>query len=228
MKIVLTLKSRNEESNIQRAIESYHDWVDEILLADGGSTDRTVELASQYCKVSVRPFLEYYRREDGSLRNHEGRHLNFLFDWADCVGADWIIHDDCDCSLNYLMKQDGRSIIEACTNQTVHVCRLYVYGQDRYFRTMTDFAGGWQAGLWAWRADTGLRSKDVKRHFTVDDINQYSKCNIYPPHCILHRFAPTEEVIQRKIADYKLEEPNATHPKRHYGEPEPLPEWARE
>lgn len=228
MKIILTLKSRNEESNIKKAIESYHDWVDEILLADGGSTDRTVEIASGYSKVSIRPFHEYYYREDGTPRNHEGRHLNFLFSWAEERNADWIIHDDCDCVLNFLMRQNGRNLIESCENETIHVCRLYVYGQDKYFRRMTEFGNGWQPGLWAWKASTQLRSEDVKRHFTVKNIKKYTQCVVLPPYCILHKFAPSEEIIQRKVKDYMAEEPNAVHPKITYGEPETLPEWARE
>jgi glycosyltransferase involved in cell wall biosynthesis len=79
MKIIATLKSRNEEKNIRNAIESY-DWADRILLADGGSKDKTIEIAREYPKVSVRNFTEKYYREDGSWRNYEGRHLNFLFD----------------------------------------------------------------------------------------------------------------------------------------------------
>lgn len=226
--IVLTLKSRNEEKNIRNAIESYYDVVDRILLADGESTDDTVKIASEYPKVSIREFHEFYERPDKSRRNHEGRHLNFLFGWAEDVGADWIIHDDCDCVLNRALREDGRAIISGCQSQTVHACRLYVYGTDTYFRRMTYFNDEWQPGLWAWRADTHLRSADVLRHFTVPEIESYSKCVVLPPYCILHKFAPTEDVVQRKLNDYLVEEPNAVHPKVTYGEPELLPEWARE
>lgn len=226
--IILTLKSRNEEENIRNVIESYYDVVDRILLADGCSTDRTVKIASEYDKVSVREFSEFYTRADGTTRNHEGRHLNFLFDWAEAEGADWIIHDDCDCVLNYELRKNGRNLIESCENQTVHVCRLYVYGKDAYFEKMSFFKDAWQPGLWAWRADTHLRSADVPRHFSVLNIESLTRCNLLPPYCILHRFAPTEEVVQRKLKDYLAEEPNAVHPKIIYGEPVLLPEWARE
>lgn len=228
MKIVATLKSRNEEQNIRRAIESYHDWVDEILLADGCSSDRTIEIAQQYPKVSIRPFLIFYERSDGSFRNHEGKHLNFLFEWAEQRGADWIIHDDCDCVLNAHLKKDARTLIENCMEDTIHVTRLYVYGNDKHFLKMSYINEKWQPGLWAWKSSTRIRSEDVQRHFSVKNLNLYSQKVLEPPYCILHKFAPNEDVIMKKVNDYKLEEPNAVHPKVIYGEPETLPEWAKE
>lgn len=45
MKISATLITYNEERNVARAIESLR-CCDEVLVVDGGSTDRTVELAS--------------------------------------------------------------------------------------------------------------------------------------------------------------------------------------
>lgn len=227
MKIIATLKSRNEERNIRNAIESYHDWVDQILLADGDSSDKTIEIAKEYPKVSVRPFLIFYQRSDGSWRNHEGQHLNFLFEWAEQAGADWIIHDDCDCVLNQHLKRDARTIIEACTEETIHAVRLYLYGENKHFLRMSYIKDLWQPGLWAWKASIHLRGEDVPRHFTINNLKTYSSHILNPPYCILHKFAPDEETIMRKVNDYKLEQPAAVHPRITYGEPEPLPEWAK-
>lgn len=228
MKIIATLKSRNEEKNIANAIESYHDWVDEILLADGGSEDRTVEIALQYEKVKVLPFRRYYKRDGGSFRNHEGHHLNFLFKWAEDRGADWIIHDDCDCVLSQNLHSVARGVIEQVKSDTIHVVRLYLYGDNKYFKKMSFINNEWQAGLWAWRANIKMRCKNVKRHFaTVANLKEYSQFTFEHPFCILHKFAPDEETIMKKVNDYKLEAPTATHPKATYGEPEPLPEWVK-
>ena len=37
--------TKNEEKNIARSIESYKDYVDEIIIVDTGSTDNTVSVA---------------------------------------------------------------------------------------------------------------------------------------------------------------------------------------
>ncbi len=47
MKISAVLIVRNEEKNIVRCLESIK-WVDEIILVDQSSTDKTVELAKKY------------------------------------------------------------------------------------------------------------------------------------------------------------------------------------
>ena len=227
MKIVATLKSRNEERNIERAIRSYHDWVDLILLADGGSEDKTIEIASNYSKVKIRNFQERYYREDGTWRNHEGKHLNFLFKWAENEDADWIVHDDCDCVMNKTFHDKARKTLEESQDEIVCACRLYVYGTDQHFLKMSYINNKWQTGLWAWKASTRIRCQDVERHFTLDrDIELFSRTDVWPPNCILHYFAPDEDTIQQKILDYKKEQPHAVHPRKVYGEPEPLPEWA--
>lgn len=45
--------SRNEESNIIRNLDSIHDWVNEIVIADEQSEDNTIALAKKYSKVKI-------------------------------------------------------------------------------------------------------------------------------------------------------------------------------
>lgn len=48
VKLSVAIATFNEEKNIGGVLESVKDWVDEIVLVDGGSTDRTVEIAKKY------------------------------------------------------------------------------------------------------------------------------------------------------------------------------------
>lgn len=50
-KITACIISKNEENNIYKCLESIFSFVDEIILLDTGSSDRTMEIAEKYCKV---------------------------------------------------------------------------------------------------------------------------------------------------------------------------------
>jgi len=47
-KISVAIATFNEEKNLSRCLDSVKDWIDEIVIVDGGSTDRTVEIAKRY------------------------------------------------------------------------------------------------------------------------------------------------------------------------------------
>lgn len=48
MKISVALSTYNEAKNLAKCLDSVKDWVDEIIVVDGGSSDNTVEIAKKY------------------------------------------------------------------------------------------------------------------------------------------------------------------------------------
>ena len=81
MKIAAVVITKDEERNIGDCLESVQ-WVDELIVVDAESRDRTVELAGRYTsRVFVRPWAGY------------GPQKNFGIDQAD---ADWILVVDAD------------------------------------------------------------------------------------------------------------------------------------
>ena len=48
MKLSVAIAVYNEEKNLDACLASVCSWVDEIVVVDGGSTDKTIEIAKKY------------------------------------------------------------------------------------------------------------------------------------------------------------------------------------
>lgn len=233
MKIVLTLRTYNEERNIERMCIDYS-WVDKILIADGGSDDDTVSIASTFNHVEVRPFDRLIRLQDGYTRNPHGAHLNFLIDWAIAEGADWIVHDDADCFPNHKVKEDGRTMMEKTKLDFIYITRLYLWKDEGHFPRLSHPVKKrrYEPSLWAWRTSTGFRFKEgnsPQEHQQFSFLPDDSRiARMMPPYCLLHCPWPDDETVEKKLKFYREsgEVPNMKHPLEYAGEIEPLPEWA--
>ena len=139
MRIIAIVRTRDESRNIERFCMNYQ-WVDQILVADGGSLDNTIEIAESMPKTQVRKFEDKTQMENDIWRNPEGPHLNFLRDWAESEGADWILSDDCDCFPNYHLKQDTRELLENTGFDWIYTVRLYLWKNNTHF---PDIAKPW-------------------------------------------------------------------------------------
>ncbi len=54
IRLSVVLATYNEQANIKDCLESVRGWCDEIVIVDGGSVDKTVEIAKQYgAKVKI-------------------------------------------------------------------------------------------------------------------------------------------------------------------------------
>ena len=88
---------KNEEKMLPRCLESIKDYVDEIVVVDTGSTDRTVEIVESYgAKVYHHPWEDNF-----------SKHRNQSIEYA---GSDWIFIIDAD---EELMSGSGEEIKRA-------------------------------------------------------------------------------------------------------------------
>lgn len=98
-KIAAVILSKNEEKNIQAVIENVRNSVDEIIVIDSGSTDRTVEIARQ-CGAKV-----FFRQWD----NDFSAQRNFALDKTD---ADYILYLDADERMSDELCQEVKKIAD--------------------------------------------------------------------------------------------------------------------
>ncbi|MBX4267581.1 tetratricopeptide repeat-containing glycosyltransferase family 2 protein [Clostridium estertheticum] len=87
--ISLCMIVKNEENYLPRCLESIKDVVDEIIIVDTGSTDRTIEIAKNYgAKV-------YYFKWNDSFSEARNESLKYATkDWILILDADDELHDD--------------------------------------------------------------------------------------------------------------------------------------
>lgn len=93
----------NEEARLARALRSVQGLADEIVVVDGGSTDRTVEIARQFTdKVFVNPWPGY------------GKQKNFALDRA---AGDWVLFVDADEEVTPQLAQEIKDVIRQPSSQ---------------------------------------------------------------------------------------------------------------
>ncbi len=100
MKLSLCIATFNEEKNIHYPLDSAYDLVDEVIIVDGGSTDRTVEVAKSYGKkvkiiVSENPIM-FHKNKQKAIETARG---------------EWILQLDADEELSEDLKEEIKDII---------------------------------------------------------------------------------------------------------------------
>jgi glycosyltransferase involved in cell wall biosynthesis len=111
MKLSLCIATYNESKNLHYALDSTIDWVDEVVIVDGGSTDSTVELAKSYGpKVKVintdNPPIFHINKQKA----------------IEAAKGDWILQLDADEEVTLDLKEEIQKILnskfEILTNET--------------------------------------------------------------------------------------------------------------
>lgn len=238
MKIIACCRTYNEEQRIEKFCKAFQ-FADLILVADGSSTDNTVAIAKSMPKTLVRNFPLKVEVGGGILRNPDGPHLQFLYDWALDEGADWTICQDCDQRPNIYLKNDARDIFASMGNKDfLMVTQIYLYNNNQYFPNLSRNGDNWWQGLWAWRSNINLKVIDKMPHFEFSldgiksiDVSKVGRHKtIQPPYCFLHFGWETEAMIEKHLEYYHETKliPNMVHPLKFGGEPAALEEWMSE
>lgn len=225
LKIVVITKALNEARHIADFCTGYA-WANLILVADGGSDDRTKEIAATFPNVKVRDFEQRIELPDGSFMNPEPAHVNFLIDWAIEEGADWIILEGCDCWPNLLLKRKAREFFRQAQVEDkdgIMLYRLYMWQEAQYFPKINEPG----PALWAWRPDRVDCHSDegyVTFFETVMPYPDPERClKLELPYVCLHFFEPNQKA-ERYLA---WGQPQTPIEESIYWPPEPLPQWAK-
>lgn len=98
--ISVALATYNEENNIEKCLKAVSDWVDEIIIVDGSSQDKTREIAATFPKTKII-----------KTTNKEVFHINKNMAIEACT-SDWVLQLDADEIVSQELQQEIQDILK--------------------------------------------------------------------------------------------------------------------
>ena len=230
MKIIVGVRALNE-AELFPVFLSNIPFADVLVVADGGSTDRTKAIALTDPRVIWHDFTDRVPGKNGGWRNPEGAHVRFLLDRMEELchePEDWLWMTEVDAFPNLNLQREARTLLERCNVDGVPLfmtwlCYVAPDGVSHYPRTMQG------PGYTAWHrgaatVDAGA-DFDGQGNLYVEQRNAFSADQTLSR---IHLTWETEELIARKIAWYREVHSwdHLKHPDVDWAPRKPLPDWA--
>ena len=172
IRLSVCLVAQNEQQNLPRVLASVQGIADEIVVVDGGSTDRTQEIARQFgATVSLRPFTNHADQKNyaASLASH---------DWIFLLDADEELTGKLKQSVLDWKNQAPQFAVYEMARLTWYLgawirhSRWYPDWQRRiYRRDQASFAGAIHSAL-HYSGPVGRLAGDLL-HYTVRDFSEH-------------------------------------------------------
>jgi (heptosyl)LPS beta-1,4-glucosyltransferase len=122
-KISVTIITLNEEKNIERCLQSLQ-WVDEIVVLDSFSSDRTLEICRKYTEKVFQEEWQGYGRQKNLCANRTSHR------WVLNVDADEVVSAEC-----------AKAIQNKLASGQTHL--LYQFPRKNFFNDRWVRFGGW-------------------------------------------------------------------------------------
>ena len=172
--LTVCIVAQNEQDNLPRVLQSAQPIADEIVVVDGGSTDRTQEIARHYgAKVSVRPFTNHADQKNyaASLASN---------DWIFLLDSDEELSKELRESLRQWKLQTPAFAVYEMPRLTfylgawIHHSRWYPDWQRRlYRRNMASFSGVIHSAL-RFEGKPGRLRGDLL-HYTIRTFQEHER-----------------------------------------------------
>jgi len=120
----VVILTKNEERNIEECLKSVYGWVDEIIVVDDESTDKTLEIAKKYTDRIIIKKMDV-----------EGRHRNWAYSQA---RNEWVLSLDADERVTEELKREIDEILSRGTDYSAFSIPLRNYIGNYWIRY-----GGW-------------------------------------------------------------------------------------
>ena len=147
-----TIITLNEEKDLPRCLASLKGWVDEIVVVDCGSIDKTVEIAKEFgAKVYLHVFDNY-----ATQKNYA----------KDKTTQDWILSIDADEEIEKELAKEIINEIQSPKYDSYSIPRKNIIFGKLIKHTRWD--PELDRHVWLWKKDKGKWSGDVHEEVVVD------------------------------------------------------------
>ena len=125
----------NSESTLRRALESVREF-DDIIICDGGSTDRTLSIAREFGAhiIAQDPM---YKKPDGSLSDYGGVRNQCLL----AAKYDWFLYVDSDETISDGLREDIRRIVAEKDGPLVYKVPIGIIMDGKYLKYSSNYPG---------------------------------------------------------------------------------------
>lgn len=174
--VTAALIVKNEEKNLKVCLDSLADWVDEIVLLDSGSTDRTEEIARQYTS-------HFYVKEnwEGFGKQRQAAQAYVNSDYVFWIDADEVVTSELKASILEALSQQSAKTAYSVNRKSWVFGRFITHSgwyPDRVTRLYRVNEGGYSDDL---VHEKVLLKEDIATqslqgdmtHFTYDDLHHY-------------------------------------------------------
>ena len=148
--ISATLITLNEEANIKKVLQNLNGFVDEIIMVDCGSLDKTVKIAKDLgAKVFFRKFDNFANQKNWATSKANG---------------DWILSIDADEEISSELKVEIKNAIKDKIFEGFLIPRRnFIFGKEiKHSRWSPD------KHIWLWKKDSGIWEGDVHEEVIVN------------------------------------------------------------
>lgn len=173
MKISATIITLNEEKDLPRCLKSLSAWVDEIILVDSGSTDKTLDIAKKYdAKIFKHEFKNYASQKNSAFKKARG-------DWIFSIDADEEVTKELEEEIKEVVKDDkfdGYSM----PRKNIIFGKFIKYSRwqpelDRHVWLVRKGKGKWEGDVHEELECTGPvgKLKNAKIHYQYENVSEF-------------------------------------------------------
>lgn len=123
LKISIITLTRNSEQTLEKTLSAVHQWADEIIIVDSGSTDSTIKIAEKYdCRIFHKDFTGFGEQKNFAVEKAAN-------DWVFIVDSDEVVTDELKNEISSTMIQSGHKGFEVPIT-FVFQNRKFNYGKE--------------------------------------------------------------------------------------------------